>query len=279
VIKNSLARHMITRKFNQINTSSLVKQLPKFKQNNPNSNVALGIGASIMTTGIIYLCVDFDSDDDVKKRIKRTYAYVVSGLGLTGASAYGFYKLGFHQVVLRTNKWVHLSVSLVTSISMLMGTMLTDYYESPIIKHICWTGFNIVMAGSLCTVSIYGGPLIAQAGLATAGIMTGLSLISANSDPNSVNQLEKPLGIGLGALVACGLGHMIFPMPILYNISLYGGLVVFSGLTITDTSKVIQHAKNSKYDPINESFSLYLDYINLFLRILEVMYKLNNSKK
>lgn len=262
------------------NASELVKKLPQFENHVPNQNFGIKLGTGLFVVSLGYLCIDSDDDDCVKKKIKRTYAYVMGGLGITGVSAYGFYKVGLHKTIMRSNPWIVIGVSLTSTIPLLIGTLLTDYKENPIMKHICWFGFNGVMAGTLSTVCLFGGPLVAQAGLATTGIMTGLSLVASSAKPGSLQQLELPMGVGLGALVAAGLGNMIFPIPFLHNVVLYGGLIVFSGLTMTDTQRMLEHAKHSSdYDPINESLNIYLDYINLFIRIIQILSELEKSKK
>lgn len=49
----------------------------------------------------------------------------------------------------------------------------------------------------------------------------------------------------------------------LYSISLYGGLIVFGGLLLYDTQKLVRKAETHsvyhpvKYDPINEYVSLF----------------------
>lgn len=276
----------------------LLKDLPKFAENNSNTNVGLIVGAVIIAGGVYYFLKDDDkvsvspncysSADSTsmdlairaKTRIKETYGYVLSGLGITAASATGFYKAGFHRVIMRTNPFVYLGVSLATSIPLLIGTMATDYHDNKFTKQILWTGFNVSMAGGLCTIGLVGGPLIAQAALATGCVVGGLSLAASKAKPGSLEQFEAPLGIGLGVVVAAGLGSMFFPMPILHSISLYGGLAVFSGLTMTDTQKLIKAAQQERdFDPINESLGIYLDTLNIFIRMVEILNNLQNGKK
>lgn len=86
---------------------------------------------------------------------------------------------------------------------------------------------------------------------------------------------------GLAAVCIASIGSVALPvtavrtLSLMQGISLYGGLVVFSGLVLWDTKKIIQHAENTydtrKLSPINESLGIYLDFINLFIRILAIM--------
>ena len=230
--------------------------------------------------------VDSDSDNanpsDIltSDRIKSTYGYVSGGLATTAVTSIALFKTKLPQLLMRTSPWVYLGVSLATSIPLLIGTITTDYDSSPITKHAMWLGFNGAIASNLCIFGMFGGPLVTQAALATGCVVGGLSLVALNAKPGSMEKFEAPLGIGLGVIVAAGLGYMIFPMPLLHSISLYGGLAVFSGLTLTDTQKLVRNAEDShEYDPINESLGIYLDTVNIFVRMLQILNDINGNKK
>ena len=66
----------------------------------------------------------------------------------------------------------------------------------------------------------------------------------------------------------------------LHTIYMYGGLVLFGGYLLYDTQKIIHHAENmSYYDPVNMSIGIYLDTINIFIRILYLLAGSNNRKR
>lgn len=86
---------------------------------------------------------------------------------------------------------------------------------------------------------------------------------------------------GLAAVCLASIGSVALPatairtLSLFENVSLYGGLVVFSGLVLWDTQKIIAHAEHAQYgkrlSPINDAIGIYLDFINLFVRILAIM--------
>ncbi len=86
---------------------------------------------------------------------------------------------------------------------------------------------------------------------------------------------------GLVAVCLASIGSVALPAAairtasVLNNVSLYGGLAVFSGLVLWDTQKIIAHAENAHHgrqlSPINDAIGIYLDFINLFIRILAIM--------
>ena len=60
------------------------------------------------------------------------------------------------------------------------------------------------------------------------------------------------------------------------NIWLYGGLAVFGGFTLYDVQKVLHHARMAergmvRKDVVNESVSLELDFLNIFIRMVQIL--------
>jgi FtsH-binding integral membrane protein len=57
---------------------------------------------------------------------------------------------------------------------------------------------------------------------------------------------------------------------------LWGGLAVFGGFTLYDVQKILHHARLAergviKRDAVNESISLELDFINIFVRMVQIL--------
>ena len=86
---------------------------------------------------------------------------------------------------------------------------------------------------------------------------------------------------GLVAVCLASIGSVALPVTairtvsVLESVSLYGGLAVFSGLVLWDTQKIIKHAENAhdkrQLSPINDALGIYLDFINIFVRLLTIM--------
>jgi hypothetical protein len=59
--------------------------------------------------------------------------------------------------------------------------------------------------------------------------------------------MAGPLAMGLGAVCVASLGSLVLPAAsaaggILYNVSLYGGLGLFSAFVLYDTNKIVSNA-------------------------------------
>jgi len=99
-----------------------------------------------------------------------------------------------------------------------------------------------------------------------------------------------PLAIGFGAVFAASLGSMFLPPTTalgagLYSISLYGGLVLFSGFLLYNTQRIVRRAESHPYyaavpyDPVNASIGIYMDTINIFVRIATILAGGGNRRK
>jgi FtsH-binding integral membrane protein len=258
-----------------------LSEMQQFRDASRKTNVNYGytVGAlALAGGGALYYYSGTKADigtDNVQKRIRDTYGYVLGGLGLTAVSSAVLFKTPIVRKIIQGNQWGVLAGSLCAIFPFMIGMhVLKDHPESTVARHVSWAGFNIALAATLTPIGFLGGPLIAQAALTTGGIMGGLSLAAVSMPYDSYRPYYSYLGIGLGGMVAAGIGYMIFPIPALYNFVTYGGLVLFSGLTVADTQKLIDNAKNIQdFDPMTESLSLYLDAINMFIRIADILYK------
>lgn len=99
-------------------------------------------------------------------------------------------------------------------------------------------------------VCLIGGPVLTRAALYTGGIVGGLSVVAASAPSERFLTWGGPLAIGLGVVVVSSLGSM-FLSPVsrigsgMAAISLYGGLLLFSGFLLYDTQLVVKRAENT----------------------------------
>jgi FtsH-binding integral membrane protein len=77
------------------------------------------------------------------------------------------------------------------------------------------------------------------------------------------------LGLGSSLLI----GQNLFASSA-HLISLYGGIPLFTGLIAYDTYKAIQMYRLGEPDHLGCSVDLYLSFINLFVRLVEIIAKI-----
>lgn len=129
-------------------------------------------------------------------------------------------------------------------------------------------------------------PTIFSSATLMSGLVFGGSIIAAKyCQKGSLLVWQAPLMGGLVGLIGIGLvsigtqlviGPNIFSSA-LHSIDTYGGLVLFMGITAYDTHKAIDRYENKDPDHLGCSVELYLDFVNILIRIMEIMAKLQNK--
>lgn len=136
----------------------------------------------------------------------------------------------------------------------------------------------------------YAPGILARAGLYTVGMMGSLAFVGATAKQEKYLYLGGPLLAGVAIVALSGLAPMVIPATaartLLWseNIWLYGGLAVFGGFTLYDVQKVLHHARLAqngmfRADAVNESISLELDFINIFIRMTSILAMQQNRRR
>jgi FtsH-binding integral membrane protein len=132
--------------------------------------------------------------------------------------------------------------------------------------------------------------LLVRAGLYTAGMMGSIAFVGATAKQEKYLYLGGPLLAGVAIVALSGLAPLVVPATAARtlmwseNIWLYGGLAVFGGFTLYDVQKVLKHARMAEQglirkDPVNESISLELDFLNIFIRMVQILGMSQNRRR
>lgn len=212
--------------------------------------------------------------------LNETFLYTGVGVGIIGLGAKLAHNSGWSLRLMSANPWLVLGVSLVGSIGTMMACRATPP-ENYVLKHGLWTAFNLTQSLVLAPMFFYHPALLARAGLYTAGIMGSIAFVGATAKQDKYLYLGGPLLAGVAVVALSGLAPMVLPLGSralvgAEAISLYGGLAVFAGFTLYDTQKILYHARMArqgmmKRDTVNESISLELDFINIFVRLVTIL--------
>lgn len=156
---------------------------------------------------------------------------------------------------------------------------MTNYETQRPLKLMLWSGFMGITALSLVPlINMASMPIIYDAILATGVSMGALGLVAYNAPSEEFLKWGGMLAVGLGGMIGVSLVSMFYPSQALFNVWLYGGLVLFSAFTLYDIQHIIYKAKTlPHYDPINQSLRIYLDSILLFERFLIIF--MGNKRK
>lgn len=241
----------------------------------------LGLGKDVGAVEIQHLWPQY-----VKDRIKTTYGYFGASLAVTAASALAAVRTPAVMNIVMKNGFI----GLVISLGAIMGTGILvqsiEYKEGFGAKQMAWLLHAGTMGAVLAPMCLLGGPLLIRAAWYTAGVVGGLSTIAICAPSEKFLYMGGPLAMGLGVVFASSVGSMFLPPTTalgagLYSISLYGGLLLFSAFLLHDTQRIIAQAERypanpelsgvKPYDPINASISIYLDTLNIFIRIATIL--------
>ncbi len=112
------------------------------------------------------------------------------------------------------------------------------------------------------------GAVIGNAFLMTSVLFGALSLFAINSK-SDYSSWGKPLFIILIVVIIASLvNYFLLHSPIMHIIITAGVLVLFGFFTIYDT----QNIANGAYDsPVDAAVSLYIDFLNMFTTILQLL--------
>ncbi len=117
-------------------------------------------------------------------------------------------------------------------------------------------------------IGMGNGAMIGNAFLMTSVLFGSLSLFAINSK-SDFSSWGKPLFITLIVVIIASLINMfILHNPIMHVIITAGILLLFGIFTIYDTQNIANGAYES---PVDAAVSLYLDFLNMFTAILQLL--------
>ncbi|KAF7721051.1 hypothetical protein EC973_005516 [Apophysomyces ossiformis] len=167
----------------------------------------------------------------------------------------------------QTNPWL-LYVSLFASLGTLF--LLMWKARSTPLNYGLLALFTLMESHLVGTVvTFYDKTIVLQALIITFGVFVALTLFTLQSKWD-FSGLAPILFVGIWILILAGLVQMFIPFSKGFELALaIAGVVIFSGYIIFDTYLIFN--RFSPEDYIMASVSLYMDIINLFLRILQIL--------
>jgi len=86
------------------------------------------------------------------------------------------------------------------------------------------------------------------------------------------------LGSVLSVLCILSLANIFYRSEAVASIGLYGGLLVFTGYLLYDTQIIVEKAEHGSSDTTGHALELFLDIINIFVRIVVILMKRQKRK-
>ncbi|KAL8812453.1 MAG: hypothetical protein Q9200_001020 [Gallowayella weberi] len=213
--------------------------------------------------------------------LNETFLHTGVGIGIIGVAASALHRSGWSYRLMAANPWVVLGGGLVFSLGTMFGTFNT-HPDNYVQKYALWTGFNVAQAAVLSPLLFLQPALLARAGLYTVAMIGSIAYVGATAKQEKYLYLGGPLLAGLALVAVSGFAPLVLPATAARTLMwseriwLYGGLAVFGGITLYDTQKILHHARMSqrglaRKDVVNESISLELDFLNIFIRMVQIL--------
>jgi len=226
----------------------------------------------------------------VRQRIRDTYLYFGGGIVVTAAAAVAASRSPMIMNFVMNNSMLSIGATIAAMIGTSVICRSIPYQPGVGPKQAAWLLHAGVMGAVVAPLTMLGGPLLVRAAWYTAGVVGGLSAVAACAPSEKFLNMGGVLGAGLGVVFVASLGSAFLPPTTrlgsgLYAISMYGGLVLFSLFLLYDTQKIIKNAENypvytdRPFDPVNSSMSIYMDTLNIFIRIAMMLAGGGNRRK
>jgi FtsH-binding integral membrane protein len=235
-------------------------------------------------------------DAGLRAYMLRVYNWMASGLLLTGVVAFGIANSSllnafYPTVQLPTGQIVHQpsALAMVAMFAPLAFVLVLSFGVNKLsrssVQALYWA-FCAVMGASLTNIFlIYTGSSVARVFFITAATFAATSIYGYTTKTD-LSRFGSFLMMGLiGIIIASLVNMFIGSTAMQFAISIIG-VLVFTGLTAYDTQRIratfVQYAyaegaegaaKRSVYDAL----SLYLNFINLFMLLLQLMGNRNSN--
>ena len=217
-------------------------------------------------------------DEGLKAHMNKVYGLMSIGMAVTGLVAYfvGNNEAAMQVIFGTPLRWVVLFAPLAVVFG--MGAMINRM--SAATAQIVFYAFAGLMGLSISSIfSIYTDMSIATTFLTTAVAFGGLSLYGYTTK-RDLSGMGTFLMMGLiGLIVASIVNIFLQSSAVQFAVSVIG-VLIFAGLTAFDTQRIkntyLEMAANSDQEWLGKSaimgaLSLYLDFLNMFMFLLQFM--------
>ena len=214
-----------------------------------------------------------DIDVGLRDYMLRIYNYMASGLALTGIVAYVFAQSGLYIAIARTPLiWLVMLAPLGLVMWLSYGI---NRMQASTAQALFWL-YAALMGVSLASVFlVFTGESVARVFFITAGTFGAMSLYGYTTR-RDLTQWGSFLFMGLiGIIIAMVVNIFLASSALQFAISVIG-VLVFVGLTAYDTQQIKEmylendDAQTAGKKAIMGALRLYLDFINLFMMLLQL---------
>ena len=208
--------------------------------------------------------------------LRKVYLVMTAGLVATGVTAMAVASSQAMIDLVLGNKWVFYGL-LFTELVMVWTFSSIAERVSAAAAGALFLAYAVVNGLTLSVIFlVYTRSSIATTFFVTAGTFAAMSAYGFVTK-RDLSSLGDFLVMGLIGLVIASLVNLFLDSPMLYWLTTFMGVLVFTGLVAYDTNKikalnVIGNAGTDEdhKEAIHGALVLYLDFVNLFLHLLRI---------
>ncbi len=209
-------------------------------------------------------------EEEVRSFMLRVYWWMTAGLAVTGIVSMSIPKETVFSFFKST--WAVLGGWIGLMIFVFMFSAFIHRLSAPVAS-LVFLGYSAAMGFMLSPIHyVYAQQTIHQAFFVTAGMFAATSLYGLITK-RDLTGLGHFAMMGLFGLIIAIIVNMFFKSPMMGWIISVVGVIIFTALTAYDTQQIKEMAESgelSQQASILGALTLYLDFINLFLYLLQL---------
>ncbi|HJE03000.1 Modulator of FtsH protease YccA [Aliarcobacter thereius] len=227
---------------------------------------------------------DYLTDNSSSHSNESSQAYLISFLkatyqlfagSLLAATAGAYIGLGLVHFIAGPMMWVLFAIELALI-----------FFVIPRVKHTPGVNLAVLFAFTFITgltiapllTSIFampgGASIVGQAFLMTSIAFGGISMF-AMTTKKDFSFMGKFLFIALIIMIVAGISNIFIQSSMMQLVIASAGALLFSAFILYDTQNIIK----GNYDsPVEAALSLYLDFFNLFISLLQILGIMKNNE-
>lgn len=209
--------------------------------------------------------------------MRKVYAFMAGGLALTGAVAFGVSRQqALMEALFMEHRWI-LMVLLGVQLAMVFSFSALAARASATVAAALFLAYSAITGITLSVIFLrYTSESIASTFFITGGtfaVMSGYGF-ATKRDLSGLGQFAL---MGLLGLILASLVNLFLRSEMIHWLTTFMGVIVFTGLTAYDTQRIKEMnvlgnagTDEDHKEAIHGALVLYLDFINLFLKLLSL---------
>lgn len=222
---------------------------------------------------------------EVQHSILKAYIWMFVGLAVSGITAYFCYASHFLDYMYYSLPWLPI-ILLVAQIGVAIGFGVSLNRFSATTMKVLFLAYALMMGISMASIGYtYTDGIIGTAFFISA-LYFGCLVIVGFTTKADLTRFRSILFTGLIVLIISQVIMLFFPVSWATRLICIFGLLLFTGITAYDVQRLNKTMLYSQGQPVAQekwaiffAFELYLDFINIFLYILQLLGSGSNNRR